>query len=791
MRLNFRTVLLGISFALCAVCSAATLRAETLDSAVTALVSRGSYSGAPASDGNSIHPRVSRNGRFIVFESVSSTLVSSPTVTAGRRHIYLLDRQAGTVELVSVRRTGLEAPADSSTPSVSADGRYVVFASTAAVNTMVSVCNDSCNVEIAHPGTHVYLRDRLANKTSLVSQVTLPIREAAFDETGSVRNQLTEDDPLNAGKKRPVMKVVNRRVAAFSQDGSTAAISANPVISADGQYVAYDTTSDTVAGVSSISNQVKYRDLAAPADYDDTTGLLVNPDLQLEPTAGWLDLNDVRDVFIRDGENFENIFVDLGCKFHFPQGCAIGGTLDSVKPGISDDGSVVSFETATPFLSLDFNSAIDIFSIKLNKITGEIAELNRVSNTTSRILAPNGPSTSTSVSGDGRFIAFQSTATNLVLGDTNGVSDVFVYDSKFFKMVRCVTAGGAQANAAVSGPSLSGNGKFLTMESAATNWGATGGSSNIYLGTLTRNTIGALASCTVELASVGSGTGGNNSSSFSGVGIVPRIVGSVLSSAPAVVYQSVATNLASSADSNGVSDIFQAPFCSDADLASDTDGDGTSACFDQCPNDPTRVEDADSDGDGTPNCADNCPADASKIVPGLCGCGVADTDTDSDGTPDCLDGCPADINKIAPGVCGCGFSDADSNGNGIADCKETVSPTPSPGATPTPSTVRGFVPAAPTVTRQASSAYLVDMSGSGATFGVSKYIVQLFLVSSSGVKYVKQQIATTDTTTLSIAKKGQYKVRYALRATGGQVSKPSPFSGVFTVQRARVRLRSR
>ncbi|NDC37174.1 MAG: hypothetical protein EBZ48_03880 [Proteobacteria bacterium] len=777
--------------------------AETLDSSVTALVSRGTYSGAPQSNGASVNPRVSRNGRFVVFESVSNNLVEAPSITPGRRHVYLLDRQSGTIELISKTRTGPEAADDSYSPSVSADGRYVAFASDAPVTSLVSVCQGGCNVEIADEGTHVYVRDRLANKTSLVSQVTLPIREAAFDESGAVRNQLTEDDPLIPGRKRPKMTIVNRRVAAYIIDldtfATSAATSSNPVISADGRYVAYDTDANTVAGV---GTKFKYRDLIGSdddpgsGDYDYNTGLLYIPDLQLRPEKGWRDTNGVRDVFTRDGSLYTNYFVDLECKYHFPQGCAIGGTSDSVKPSISDDGTVVSFETATPFLSLDFNGVRDVFKIKLDKLTGEVAELTRVSNTTSRILAPSAASTGVSISGDGRFAAFESTASNLVSGDTNGASDVFVYDSKFFAIARCVLAGGVQANAAVTRPSISGDGKYITMESAATNWGAPGGSINIYLATINRTDVGALSGCTVELASVGSGTGGNNNSTFSGISIVPRIISGELSSAPAVVYQSLATNLSTSADTNGFSDIFQSPFCSATDLSTDSDGDGTSECFDQCPSDQTKVEDADSDGDGSPNCTDNCPNDASKLVPGGCGCGVPDTDTDGDGKPDCQDGCPQDSNKSAPGVCGCGFVDTDSNGNGTADCNESQIPTPTPGATATPAptatpiSVINFVPAAPVVTRQSATSYLVNMSGSGASFTVSKYIVQLFRVTSSGNKYVKQKVSTSPQAVLIVDKKGPYKVRYSVQA-GFQKSKVSPFSGTFTAQHSRIRTKQR
>ena len=121
----------------------------------------------------------------------------------------------------------------------------------------------------------------------------------------------------------------------------------------------------------------------------------------------------------------------------------------------------------------------------------------------------------------------------------------------------------------------------------------------------------------------------------------------------------------------------------------DTDGDGTSDCYDACPSDPNKsdpgtcgcgVSDADSDGDGIVDCLDNCPLDPFKTDPGTCGCGFDDTlDSDGDGTVDCFDNCPLDPLKTAPGTCGCGFDDTlDSDGDGIVDCLDACPNDPDP-----------------------------------------------------------------------------------------------------------------
>jgi hypothetical protein len=74
--------------------------------------------------------------------------------------------------------------------------------------------------------------------------------------------------------------------------------------------------------------------------------------------------------------------------------------------------------------------------------------------------------------------------------------------------------------------------------------------------------------------------------------------------------------------------------------------------------------------DGTPDCTDGCDFDATKIAPGLCGCGTPDTDSDMDGTPDCTDGCDFDATKTGPGVCGCGVPDTNMDGDTLADCQD-------------------------------------------------------------------------------------------------------------------------
>lgn len=90
---------------------------------------------------------------------------------------------------------------------------------------------------------------------------------------------------------------------------------------------------------------------------------------------------------------------------------------------------------------------------------------------------PNGPSSAPSVSADGRFVVFASDANNLVKGDTNGWSDIFLRDMCIGSTSTCVPAtirlsldpGGDEANGPSSSPAISPDGRFVAFNSSATN----------------------------------------------------------------------------------------------------------------------------------------------------------------------------------------------------------------------------------------------------------------------------------------------------------------------------------
>ncbi len=142
---------------------------------------------------------------------------------------------------------------------------------------------------------------------------------------------------------------------------------------------------------------------------------------------------------------------------------------DSSDPDVSDDGRYVAFESnATNLVSGDTNSQIDIFL--RDRQAGTTA---RVSVNSSGSQATGGHSYDPSLSSDGRHVALRSFATNLVSSDTNGFADIFVRDRQEGSTERVsVDSSGSQATGGILGsddPSISDDGRYVAFSSEATN----------------------------------------------------------------------------------------------------------------------------------------------------------------------------------------------------------------------------------------------------------------------------------------------------------------------------------
>ncbi|NES67172.1 MAG: hypothetical protein F6K24_18930 [Okeania sp. SIO2D1] len=141
------------------------------------------------------------------------------------------------------------------------------------------------------------------------------------------------------------------------------------------------------------------------------------------------------------------------------------GNNFSINPSISADSNYIAFESAANNLVIgDTNNQTDIFITDRQTQTTNIVSVNSFG------FGGNLNSFHPSVSGDGRFVTFASNATNLVPGDSNNTTDIFLRDLLTFTTTRIsVDSLGNQSNAASINPTISADGRFIAFESDATN----------------------------------------------------------------------------------------------------------------------------------------------------------------------------------------------------------------------------------------------------------------------------------------------------------------------------------
>jgi Tol biopolymer transport system component/carbonic anhydrase/acetyltransferase-like protein (isoleucine patch superfamily) len=192
------------------------------------------------------------------------------------------------------------------------------------------------------------------------------------------------------------------------------------------------------------------------------------------------DTNSAPDAFVRDVDAGTTTRVSVSTS-----GTQANG--QSFAPRMSADGTKVMFSSlASNLVSGDTNSARDVF---VRDLAGNTT--TRVS-TTSGGAQGNGESSEfMSWSADNQFVAFRSDATNLVAGDTNGKSDVFVKNLSTGAIVRASAQSGVQGNGRSHYPSLSGDGRYVAFYSDSSNLAAddTNGSSDVFVKDLVADTL--------------------------------------------------------------------------------------------------------------------------------------------------------------------------------------------------------------------------------------------------------------------------------------------------------------
>ena len=388
----------------------------------------------------SVRSSLAADGRRIAFASDATNLAAGDTNAIA--DIFVRDVATGVVERVSVDSSGAQSNGVSEGPALSADGSVVAFFSFAS--NLVAGDNNGRN--------DVFARDLATGVTELVS-----VDSSGNPANGhSYRMALSTDGRFVAFESQATNLVAsdtNSRVDIFVRDratGTTERVSVDsagaeangestlPSISADGRFVAF---------------------------FSYATNLV----------AG--DTNAFSDVFVRDRATgtTERVSVDSS---------GAQGDGDSVTPALSADGNAVAFfSRATTLVPNDTNFLVDLFVHDRTTGTTErdsVDSAGNESNNDSGGSLNHGPA----LSADGRFVAFESMATNLIASDTNGTLDVFVRDRASGATKRVsVDTSGAESDDASELDSMTQDGGIVSFSSVATNLvaGDTNGCDDVFV----------------------------------------------------------------------------------------------------------------------------------------------------------------------------------------------------------------------------------------------------------------------------------------------------------------------
>jgi Tol biopolymer transport system component len=370
----------------------------------------------------------------------------------------LCPRASGqTTTRVSVGAANQEGNDRSDNPSISGDGRYVTFA-TMATNLGVTDLN----------GTYdVYLRDRELGQTTLLSRglfsnQTANSTSVAAKVAGGGSGVVFESDASNLvfgdsnGYRdifyKDLASGVVERVSVGANGAQANDKSINASVSDNGRYIAFVTDAtnlgplgargvyvrDRQSGVNSLvsvsSNGVSANNVCTEPHISSDGRYVVFASYATNLVSG--DTNGTWDVFVHDRQTAVTRRASVSGANVEANGSSRGGA-------ISSDGRYVVFESLASNLSFwDVNGSWDIFRRDL------VASSTTVITVSSAVLGTaNGDSRAAAISHDGRTIVFESEASDLLAGDSNAASDVFLKDVVTSSMTRVsLTQGGGQGN---------------------------------------------------------------------------------------------------------------------------------------------------------------------------------------------------------------------------------------------------------------------------------------------------------------------------------------------------------
>ena len=483
----------------------------------TTLVSTSISGGASAGFAHS--PRISADGNFVVYQSRTTDITANPD-NNGTVDLFRYDIAAGTNELVSVTSSGSAGNRFSGFGSVSADGRYIAFKSSA-----------SDLVTNGNGRTDIYWRDMLTGETQVVSVRTDGTSTNTFSDTvpyisadgsrvayisratGVVTNDLNDlaDVFVRDIPTATTFLASENAAGTNSGDGVSGRLVANVpslVFPLDGDSIIFNSLASDLTNNVIVGSGLYKRDLAAGV-----TELVADRNLAVEAATG--------------GGGFTNR-------------SSFSSSSEPPPRVVSSDGRFVVFLSS---------GDVDSTNPGNNNFTTQVYVRDRLLDTTELVSVTssgtpgNSSSSEPSITPDGRFVTFASFSSDLTANDTNVTGDVFVRDLQLgtTTLVTANAAGTDTANASSLEPRISDDGRYVVFRSFADDFGPTdsNGAGDIYVRDLQLGTT--------DLVSVNAaGTDAADSLSFDH---------SVSADGTVIAFTSTASDLVAG-DGNGTRDVF-------------------------------------------------------------------------------------------------------------------------------------------------------------------------------------------------------------------------------------------
>jgi Tol biopolymer transport system component len=366
----------------------------------TEIISIGS-SGQQGNNDSAGGGNITPDGRYVAFSTLAWNFDERDYEEPTNADVFVRDRVLAITTLVSLSSDGTKGNGQSGDPSISADGRYVVFHSSS--NNLVE--GDT------NRRRDVFIHDRDADQDGVfdepggISTIRMTVGHDGEESDGNSENaRITPDGrivvfdslatnlvPFDTNRVEEVFvhdrdldedgvfdepsAVLTYRVSIDSDGREGDADSGSSAISADGRYVVFSSAAENLT---------------------------------------CCDFNELRDVFLRDRERGRTVLVSMGINGR-------SGNASSGSPAISANGAYVVFASgAGDLVPDDRNGVADVFVFDVATHETERAVMGIGGE------EPNGESHDPAADGLGCFVTFSSRATNLVEGDTNEAQDVFV-----------------------------------------------------------------------------------------------------------------------------------------------------------------------------------------------------------------------------------------------------------------------------------------------------------------------------------------------------------------------------